>query len=280
MDPALLKDREAFKKRAVAVPVVENRKRETTPKDVKKRPAIPSKSFEPPPPKDPFRYKSVSGTGNSFSVLAKIVKYMKTRHLEGETHELSLDEILDETSQMDVGTRQKTWLEQEALKSNPKIEVTEDGKYKFRPPYNIRDRRSLFKLLEKHDQRGLGGILLDDIRESMAHVDVVLKKLEDSVLYVTRPTDKKVVLFYNDKSVQLNVDEYLQKVLRSVATDGVDDAKIEEYLKKRGIHSMQDNGSKKVNPILKRKRAAPKKARQYKRHNEHLGDVLQEYNEG
>lgn len=94
--------------------------------------------------------------------------------------------------QMDVGARQKQWLEQEALKSNPKIEATEDGKYAFKPPYNIRDRKSLLKLLDKHDQRGLGGILLDDIRESMANVDAALKKLGDSVLYVTRPTDKKV----------------------------------------------------------------------------------------
>lgn len=62
--------------------------------------------------------------------------------------------------------------------------------------------------------------------------------------------------------------------------EGVDDAKIEEYLKKQGIHSMQDIGGKKVNPIIKRKKAAPKKSRQYKRHNEHLGDVLQEYTEG
>lgn len=32
---------------------------------------------------------------------------MKTRHLEGETHPLSLEEILDETNQLDVGNKLK-----------------------------------------------------------------------------------------------------------------------------------------------------------------------------
>nr|CAI5865947.1 unnamed protein product [Callosobruchus analis] len=30
---------------------------------------------------------------------------MKTRHQEGETHALSLEEILDETNQLDVGIK-------------------------------------------------------------------------------------------------------------------------------------------------------------------------------
>lgn len=55
MDSALLREREAFKKRAMAVPVVENRKRESPPKESKKKPTIPTKSFKPPPPKDPYR---------------------------------------------------------------------------------------------------------------------------------------------------------------------------------------------------------------------------------
>lgn len=93
---------------------------------------------------------------------------------------------------MDVGSRLKQWLQQEALVSNPKIEVTDDGKYAFKPPYNVKDRKTLLRLLDRHDQRGLGGINLDDIRESMANVDGTLKKLGDCVTYVTRPTDKKV----------------------------------------------------------------------------------------
>ncbi|OQR67128.1 transcription initiation factor IIE subunit beta-like [Tropilaelaps mercedesae] len=283
MDSALLREREAFRKRAMAVPVVENRsgkQRESPPRDKKKPPLLTKPMKASSAPKNPYRYKTITAGGsNSFSVLAKIVKYMKTRHLEGDTHPLTLDEILDETSQMDVGVRQKQWLQQEALVSNPKIEVTDDGKYAFKPPYNVKDRKSLLRLLERHHQRGLGGINLDDIRESMANVDGTLKKLGDSVLCITRPTDKKVVIFYNDKSDILNIDEDIKKLWRSVSVDGVDDAKIEEYLKRQGIQSMQDIGVKKVNPIVKRKKGAQKKARQFKRHNEHLSDVLVDFTE-
>lgn len=49
-------------------------------------------------------------TGSSqygFGVLAKIVKHMKTRHQDGEDYPLSLDEILDETNQLDVSNKVK-----------------------------------------------------------------------------------------------------------------------------------------------------------------------------
>ena len=36
----------------------------------------------------------------------------------------SLEEILDETNQLDVSGKTRQWLQQEALNHNPKIEVT------------------------------------------------------------------------------------------------------------------------------------------------------------
>ena len=49
---------------------------------------------------------------------------------------------------------------------------------------------------------------------------------------MTRPIDKKQVVFYNDRSSDFMVDEEFQKLWRSVAVDGIDDKKIEEYLEK------------------------------------------------
>ena len=40
-----------------------------------------------------------------FGVLAKIVKHLKTLHQVGGDHALTLDEILDETNQLDVGVK-------------------------------------------------------------------------------------------------------------------------------------------------------------------------------
>ena len=42
-----------------------------------------------------------------FSVLAKIVKYMKQRHQAGDDHPLSLEDILDDTNQLDPGSKVK-----------------------------------------------------------------------------------------------------------------------------------------------------------------------------
>ena len=42
-----------------------------------------------------------------FSVLAKIVKHMRTRYQQGDRYGLTLEEILDETHQTDVGLKTK-----------------------------------------------------------------------------------------------------------------------------------------------------------------------------
>lgn len=55
-----------------------------------------------------FSYKSMTGSSQyKFGVLAKIVKHMKSRHQDGDDHPLSLEEILDETNQLDVGSKVK-----------------------------------------------------------------------------------------------------------------------------------------------------------------------------
>lgn len=93
-----------------------------------------------------------------------------------------------------------------------------------------------------------------------------------------RPIDKKKVLFYNDRTANLVIDEEFQKLWRSVAVDAMDDAKIDEYLEKQGIRSMQDHGPKKLIAPNRRKKAGQRK-KQFKRprDNEHLADVLETY---
>ena len=110
-----------------------------------------------------------------FSVLTKIVKFMKNRHQEGDCHYLSLDEILDETNQLDVGHKVKLWLETEALPNNPKLDMNDEKKFLFKPVYKIRDRKALLRLLKQHDLKGIGGILLEDIQESLPNHEKALR---------------------------------------------------------------------------------------------------------
>lgn len=53
-----------------------------------------------------FSYKHMSGSSQyKFGVLAKIVKHLKNLHQDGADHALTLEEILDETNQLDVGVK-------------------------------------------------------------------------------------------------------------------------------------------------------------------------------
>ena len=127
--------------------------------------------------------------------MAKIVRHMKTRHLEGEDHPLTLEDILDETNQLDVGSRTKAWLATEALKNNPKVSADPNGTYLFKPPYSIVNRKGLLKLLRQNDLKGQGGIFLEDVQESLPKCDKIIKLLteENKIFLITRPADKKKV---------------------------------------------------------------------------------------
>lgn len=48
-----------------------------------------------------------SSSQYKFGILTKIIKHMRNRHLDGDDHPLTLEEILDETNQLDIGTTQK-----------------------------------------------------------------------------------------------------------------------------------------------------------------------------
>ncbi|XP_035867541.1 transcription initiation factor IIE subunit beta isoform X1 [Phyllostomus discolor] len=311
MDPSLLRERELFKKRALSTPVVEKRlvSSESSTSSSKKKKAklehggSSGSKQNSEHSNGSFNLKALSGSsGYKFGVLAKIVNYMKflvsvskgftktyqvsncitspsspTRHQRGDTHPLTLEEILDETQHLDIGLKQKQWLMTEALVNNPKIEVI-DGKYAFKPKYNLKDKKALLRLLDKHDQRGLGGILLEDIEEGLPNSQKAVKALGDQILFVSRP-DKKKILFFNDKSCQFSVDEEFQKLWRSVTVDSMDEEKIEEYLKRQGISSMQESGPKKVAPIQRRKKPASQKKRRFKTHNEHMAGVLKDYSD-
>ncbi|KAM6120384.1 transcription initiation factor IIE subunit beta isoform 1-T1 [Pterocles gutturalis] len=189
MDPSLLRERELFKKRALSTPAVEKRPAPSSDSSSSKKKKVKVEQSGSSSSKQntdhsngSFNLKALSGgSGYKFGVLAKIVNYMKTRHQRGDTHPLTLEEILDETQHLDIGLKQKQWLMSEALVNNPKIEVV-DGKYAFKPKYNLKDKKALLRLLDKHDQRGLGGILLEDIEEGLPNAQKAIKGTRSSLL--------------------------------------------------------------------------------------------------
>ncbi|XP_072173472.1 general transcription factor IIE subunit 2-like [Diadema setosum] len=281
MDPALMREREAFMRRAIAQPTIE-----------KKRPTNKASSSSEPPKKKSKPQQNFSSQGTSlnstnyrfqsgsskyrFGVLAKIVNFMKARHQQGDSYPLTIDEIMDETNQLDIGQTIKTWLVNEALPNNPKIKF-EDGKYVFQPAYNLKSRKDLHRLLNKRDQQGLGGIMMDDVMESLPHAQVGLKKLAEHLIILTRP-DKKKVVYFNDKTFKLQIDEEFKELWNSTPVDSLDEEKIEDYLKKQGINSMQDHGPKKFS-APQRKKPNRKVHRKFKKLNDHVQNILKDYSD-
>lgn len=66
------------------------------------------------------------------------------------------------------------FLQSQALVNNPKIDIR-DGTYGFKPKYNLKDKKALLRLLDKHDQLGLGGVLLDDVEEGLPNSAKAIK---------------------------------------------------------------------------------------------------------
>ena len=105
--------------------------------------------------------------------------------------------------------------------------------------------------------------------------------MEEAIISVQR-SDKKQILFFNDRSLDFNVDEDLQKLWNSVQVSGLDQSKIEDYLQKHDITSMQDHGGKrpgmgrspKKKPVVKKKRIWNAKV-----YNTHIADKLQDYSD-
>ena len=62
--------------------------------------------------------------------------------------------------------------------SNPKITVKESNegrKFAFRPKLDIRDRKGLMRLLKNYDLVGKGGVLMEDVEESLPNAKKAVK---------------------------------------------------------------------------------------------------------
>jgi len=307
MDPSLLREREAFKKTfskttaTVATIKQSASKAQNGGPPAKKKSYGASKKDQAPPSlsakakMDMAQLRQMGGGSSQykFAVLSKIVRHMKHRHMEGEDTALNLEEILDETNQLDVSNKIKLWLSTEALKSNPKIDARETGhvtqdygpqySYLFKPPYKIQNKKMLLRLLQDYDRKGLGGVFLEDLQESLPRCDKVISRLlDDNRILVINAADKKKVVFLreNAEKLQFQVDEEFQKLWRTIAVDSLDDMKIEEYLEKTGFAFMQDEAEKKkFIPKPKRKGGGGKRKNRGPRDNEHMKDILETYDD-
>lgn len=291
MDPSLLKERQAFVKCAKNAPPLKISCSDVR-NDYKKSQHVTLMSALRPhiraatsSNRHPLAFDEPSEASGRFKFLATIVKHMKTRHLEGNHQALSVDEILEEVSLLNLDTSVVLWLTKEALPNNPKICMTPDGKFVFKPKYNIHDRTELYRLLRTHEIEGLGGVEFDDIDECIKDAGNVIKSLGDTVFDYTNPHNKKRVIYFNDTRFDLKLDEKFKELWRSTNVVGVSEQEVEKYLEKYGLNSISADKAKSVScpatsnnfkrKITKRRNPRPA----ILKHNEHVKDILMDYSE-
>lgn len=292
MNSKLTKEYNAFKKRSLAQPTVESRKSKEKSKasgqDDKSKLSGSIKSqkrsfsgstIQPKKNNSSFDYKTVTlRSKNRFAVLATIVDAMKKRHLESEFESLTLDEILDRIKYTDIDPNDKSWLANQALKDNNKL-ACKDEKFVFKPIYHMKNKKSFLELLQKHDQNGQGGMLFDDIQDSLPNAERIVHYTtsKELVLTVTRSTDKKVVLYHNDIQHSITVDEKFKELWRHSSVEGMGENDIEKYLMNHGISAMKDSALRK--PLAYQKKKANRKQKQFKVQNVHLQQgLLKDFN--
>ena len=86
------------------------------------------------------------------AVQTRIMLHLKERHLQGNIHPISIHEIMREMDEK-LDRYMINYLEKEYFHHNPKIEA-ENGKYKFKPLYDIKSSADLLKLLKDQFENG------------------------------------------------------------------------------------------------------------------------------
>uniref|UniRef100_A0AC34GS47 Transcription initiation factor IIE subunit beta n=1 Tax=Panagrolaimus sp. ES5 TaxID=591445 RepID=A0AC34GS47_9BILA len=219
---------------------------------------------------------SLATSSSLFGMMAKIVDYMKKRHLENQGWPLTLKECFDEMKQT-IPKKTEQWL-MEKLPENPKLIFDEKGKFCFKPIYKIKTDEQIKALLEKNYREGKGAILLSNLNECFAKADERMSKLGPFCIAIPCIAEKKkdIAYFYNDPDIGITVDDGFLSLWRISSVENLDEKKIEEYLAKYGLTIIKDQAPKRIvhGPNTRKRKHTQRLG---KIQNTHMGDILENY---
>ncbi|XP_030376664.1 uncharacterized protein LOC115625669 [Scaptodrosophila lebanonensis] len=168
-------------------------------------------------------------------VVTKCVKVLRARYQADIMVAMGFKDLLRDSRLDNIEEDLKTWLMRYGLPKSIKVDCVKPNKFRYKPKYDIPNARAFLTLLRDHERRGLGGIWLEDIKESLPHAEKVLEKTRDSYHVVYRKVDKRVVIYYRKKSLDIVVNPGLQDIWQEISVAYLTDSQIEAHLKSRGI---------------------------------------------
>lgn len=123
--------------------------------------------------------QSAHRSNNQNLILKSVMDMMKERYVNRNYEKISLDEIINAIELTELKPDMRQWI-QEALASNPKIELYPEGKYLFKPVlgHDVCNRKQLLARLREHELKGLGGILVSDIKETVYNYEKAIKVID------------------------------------------------------------------------------------------------------
>lgn len=147
-------------------------------------------------------------TATRYNALAKIINHLKYLLLNRKRRYRTLDELLHETDQHLVPFATKQWLQIYGLGGDPKIMKRAKGtKFRYKACHKLTTANDLLKLLRRFERNGSGGVLLQDVRESLPNSQKILKRLGNRITVLVNRKTKRKVLFYSDLVTSGSVDD-------------------------------------------------------------------------
>lgn len=262
MNTNLLQQHAAFKKQATASSSKPTSK--PTAKQSAPRTNEPSKKrFKPDT-------KSVANNPNTFKWLKTTVDRLRRRY-QKERKPVSIDDLIKMTG-LDLDPHEKAWLTN-ALKDNPKVLFErEKEKFSFKPSYPMHNKDDLLNILREHYDNGMGGIMELDVKECILKAEEVIAELKsENLLKCVTRSDKQVVIYYRDTSVECQLSEDFKELWNTISVKEISENDIENYLKRVGIATMEGYGLKKKNAMKKK---PVKRKRNVKMLNSHLDSKM------
>jgi len=230
----------------------------------------------------PYNYGGIPQKKHQQQIQFAIINKMKERHQEEFVHPLTIDEIIEEARLMHVTPQQKHRLAAD-LPKNPKIRVVEeDGQTKFvyKPKFPLKNKAALLRLLDTYSEEGRGGLLVEDIIESLPKGKIRLKKLkEQEKIVVLNGADKKEVAFRSQSCYsEIKIDDRFKGMWRQIPVDGLEEGRIRDYLKEEGLGEMEKVERKEPVGRKRKKAGGGVRKRKFKILNTHV-QGLQDYSD-
>jgi len=180
--------------------------------DVKQRLAITEKEWRrietPSRMKKHLKEREVKRDDSVNGIVKRIIKFLSQRFLEAENRSLDLQTVLEFVCRENASKGIRSILKH-VLSQHHNIVAESGRRYSFKPTIRANNRKQLVRYMKKLNRIAPIGVTEIDVKLSVPKADRVIELLlqSEDVVRVGGIRFQKPILFFNDKSVSIKIDE-------------------------------------------------------------------------